>query len=74
MKRIEAVYVFTVVDNGIESVPAVQGAVGPMPMICTQPEFLHCWKPAVELCEMMGKKVKLVKFSQREEMEMPLEH
>lgn len=69
---IDSIYAFVSVDptDNNEGVIAFQSEKGPMPMIAADPDRLSSLRPiASMMASRSGIKVRLLKFSQREEIE-----
>lgn len=70
-KRIEEMFCFAVIDNdGIEGIPAMQTPIGPMPLVGADLDRMRSLLGAVMSLEAHhGKKVRLYKFSRKEEID-----
>lgn len=69
--RIDEVFVFAVVDkNDQEGIPAIDTPMGPMPLIAADKDRLAYLRPiAKDLARKSDLKIKLLRFSTREEVE-----
>lgn len=70
--KVTEIYAFFCDDNGVEGVPAVQmhGSPELMPLVCYSKETLKSMKIlARKVAYQSKKKLTLVKFSQREDIE-----